>query len=409
MDYTNLVDSQKVKDMFFRGELRNETDFKEATRGMFKSMLQTMLQAEMEEHLGYEKHDYENKKTTNSRNGNSKKSIRTDSFGKIELEIPRDREGEFDSNLIPKHSRVLGGMEDQIISMYSKGMTVRDIESHIYDIYGMKLSPGTVSNITDKVFPLIKEWQQRPLKSVYAFVFLDAIHYNVRQDGAIVNKAAYVVIGINLEGKKDVLGLYVGENESSKYWLGVLNEIKNRGVKDILIVSTDGLPGFKEAIRAVFPMCEIQRCIVHQIRNTIKHINNKDIKEFIEDLKGIYKAASEEIAMNNLIAMKDKWGKKYRIALKSWEENWDTLSTFFKYPEEIRKIMYTTNIIESLNRQYRKVTKSKCIYPTDDSLMKSLYLATIDVEKKWTAKIQNWGYVLGQLDVRFGERVSKYL
>ncbi len=409
MDYTNLVDSQKVKDMFFRGELRSEADFKEATRGMFKSMLQTMLQAEMEEHLGYEKHDYENKKTTNSRNGNSKKFIRTDSFGKVELEIPRDREGEFDSNLIPKHSRVLGGMENQIISMYSKGMTVRDIESHIHDIYGMKLSPGTVSNITDKVFPLIKEWQERPLKSVYAFVFLDAIHYNVRQDGAIVNKAAYVVIGINLEGKKDVLGLYVGENESSKYWLGVLNEIKNRGVKDILIVSTDGLPGFKEAIRAVFPMCEIQRCIVHQIRNTIKHINNKDIKEFIEDLKGIYKAASEEIAMNNLIAMKAKWGKKYRIALKSWEENWDTLSTFFKYPEEIRKIMYTTNIIESLNRQYRKVTKSKCIYPTDDSLMKSLYLATVDVEKKWTAKIQNWGYVLGQLDVRFGERVSKYL
>jgi len=363
----------------------------------------------MEEHLGYEKHDYDNKNTDNSRNGSTKKTIKTGSIGKVEIEIPRDREGEFEPKIIPKHSRILEGLEDKIISMYSKGMSVRDIEMHIEDIYGMKLSPGTVSNITDRVFPLIKAWQTRPLEKVYAFIFLDAIHYNVRQDGAIVSKAAYVVIGIDIKGKKDVLGLYIGENESSKYWLTVLNELKNRGVKDLLICSTDGLPGFKEAIRAVFPKCEIQRCIIHQIRNTFKYLDSKNAKEFMNDLKTIYKAVNEEAAMENLIKMKEKWGKKYAQALKSWENNWDTLSTFFKYPEEIRKIMYTTNIIESLNRQYRKVTKSKSIYPTDDSLLKSLYLSTEDITKKWTMRVQNWNFILGQLEVRFAERITEYL
>jgi transposase-like protein len=256
---------------------------------------------------------------------------------------------------------------------------------------------------------MIKEWQNRPLKPVYAFIFLDAIHYNVRQDGAIVNKAAYVVMGIDLNGLKDVLGLYIGENESAKYWLTVLNEIKNRGVKDLLICSTDGLTGFKEAVRAAFPKCEIQRCIIHQIRNTFKYLDNKNAKEFMNDLKLVYKASNEEQALENLLKMKEKWGKKYALALKSWEENWDTLSTFFKYPEEIRKIMYTTNIIESLNRQYRKVTKSKSIYPTDDSLLKSLYLATADVVKKWTMRVQNWNYILGQLEVMFAERIKEYL
>lgn len=409
MTYANLVDGKKIREMYFSGELRNQEDFKEATKGMFKSMLQVMLEAEMEEELGYKKHDYENKTTTNSRNGSSKKSVKTDSFGKVDLSIPRDREGVFESELIPKHSRVLEGFEDKIISMYSKGMTVRDIEDHIYDIYGMKLSPGTISNITDKVFPMVKAWQTRPLEAVYAFLFLDAIHYNVRHEGAIVNKAAYVVVGIDLMGKKDVLGLYVGENESSKYWLSVLNEIKNRGVKDLLICSTDGLPGFKEAIRAVFPKCEIQRCIIHQIRNTFKYLDHKHAKEFMADLKTIYRASGEEAALENLMQMKEKWSKKYGHALKSWEENWDTLSTFFKYPDEIRRIMYTTNIVESLNRQYRKVTKSKSIYPTDDSLLKSLYLSTTDIVKKWTMRIQNWNYVLGQLEVRFGERVQNYL
>jgi len=409
MDCTNLIDETKIRELFFNGHLRDEESFKLATQHMFKNMLETIVQAGMEEDLGYQKHDYSNKTIANSRNGSSKKSIKTDNFGKVELAIPRDREGEFESTLVPKYSRVLGGLEDRILSLYSRGLTVRDIEGHLKELYGVELSPSTISNITEKIFPLIKEWQQRPLPPVYSFMFLDAIHYNVRQDSAVVNKAAYVAIGITLEGKKEVLGLYIGENESSKYWLGVLNEIKNRGVKDVLIVSTDGLTGFKEAIQAVFPMCEIQRCVIHQIRNSIKHLNYKDTKEFLGDLKGVYKAASEEIGMNNLLEMKDKWGNKYKIALKSWEDNWDTVSTFYKYPEEIRRIMYTTNIIESLNRQYRKVTKSKSIFPTDNSLLKSLYLATVEVEKRWTSKMKDWNYILGQLVARFGDRITKYL
>jgi len=263
-------------------------------------------------------------------------------------------------------------------------MTQRDIESHLNEIYGIEMSHSSICSIIEKITPVIKEWQSRPLKTTYSFVFLDAIHYNVRSEGIIVNKAVYVVVGVDLSGYKEVIGLYIGENESSKYWLTVLNDMKNRGLKDILIVSTDGLNGFKEAIKAAYPQAEIQRCIVRQIRNSLRFVSYKDIKVFVADLKTIYTASNEEAALEKLIDFKEKWGKKYATAIRSWEDNWDTLSTFFKYDENIRKIMYTTNIIESLHRQYRKTTKSKSIFPNDDALLKSLFLATRDIEKKWT-------------------------
>jgi len=365
-----------------------------------------MLDGELDNHLGYEKHDYCNKDTSNSRNGSYKRSIKS-SFGDVVLNMPRDRESSFEAELLPKYQNEISKeIEAKIISMYSHGMTTRDISDHINDIYGMSLSAQTVSNITDQVIDLAKEWQSRPLESIYPFIFMDGIQYSVRTSGKVIKRTCYVVIGINLEGKKDILGIYVGENESSKFWLYVLTDMKNRGVQDIFIASVDGLIGFPDAIRSVFPNTEIQRCVVHQIRASVRYVPYYDRKEFVRDLKNIYTSTNHESGFTALENMKNKWYDKYPVALNSWYENWNELSTLFSYSPEIRKIMYTTNMIESVNRQFRKVTRSKTIFPTDDSLLKMLYLSQVQITKKWTMPIRNWNIILGQLQIRFEDRLK---
>jgi putative transposase len=325
------------------------------------------------------------------------------------MDIPRDRNSEFEPKIVPKYQRNISGIEDKIIALYARGMSTRDIHDQVKDIYGIEVSAEMVSKITEKIVPEIKEWQSRPLETVYSFVFMDAIHYKIRDNGQIVNKAAYVVLGINMDGYKDVLGIWIGENETSKFWLGVLNELKNRNVQDVLIFSVDGLTGLKEAIEAVYPKAYIQRCIIHQLRNSFKYVSYKHLKEFSKDFKAVYKAPSEEAALEALYEVKDKWANQYPYALKSWETNWDVLSTFFKYPDEIRKIIYTTNIIEGLHRQFRKVTKSKSVFPSDAALEKMLYLATKNIMTKWTQRYRNWDMVLNQLLIMFPDQLEQYI
>jgi len=385
--------------------VKNTKDIQDMLKDLFASTIQEMLEAELEDHLGYERYDNQNKSTSNSRNGYRSKRVKSD-FGEVKLNIPRDRNGNFQPRVIQNYENDISGIEDQVIGMYSKGMSTRDISSHLKSIYGVDISHTLVSKITDRVLPLANEWQNRPLDSIYPIVFMDAVHYKVRIDGRIINKAAYAAIGINLEGTKEVLGIWVGENESSKYWLKVLTEIRNRGVKDILIASVDGLSGFSEAIKAVFPDTEIQRCIVHQIRNTLGYVSYKHRKEFAKDLKNVYTALNEEVALNELTLLEEKWNDKYEIALRSWRNNWNELSTYFKYPQEIRTLIYTTNSMESYNRQLRKVTKSKSVFPSDNSLHKSLYLATIDISDKWTQKVRNWSQILAHLSIYFEERIT---
>jgi len=386
--------------------IKDTDDIKNMLKDLMGSTIQRMLNSELDDELGYEKYDVKNKETDNSRNGYSKKAVRSE-YGEIELDIPRDRNGEFEPQIVKKNQTEIKGIEGQIISMYAKGMSNRDIETHLQELYGIEVSPTLISRITDRILPEIKEWQSRMLRSVYPIVFMDAIHYSVRKDGIVVKKAVYIAIGIDMEGQKDILGMWIGEAESSKFWLSIMNEIKNRGVRDILIASVDGLNGFSEAIRAVFPMTEIQRCIVHQIRNSTKFISYKDLKSFTADLKPIYKAATEALALQELDAFESKWGTKYPNAVRSWRNNWEELSAFFKYPQEIRKIIYTTNAIENFNRQLRKVTKTKSAYPSDDALIKALYLAVRDITKKWSGRIQGWCTILDQLMIYFDGRISE--
>ena len=380
-------------------------DVQEMLKDLLGDTLQGMLEAEMDQKLGYSKYDYQNKETDDSRNGYSKKTV-TSSLGEIDLDIPRDRKGEFEPQVVKKNQTDISNIEDQILSMYAKGMTTRDISAHLKSVYGVDASAEMISHMTDRILPVAKEWQNRPLEKKYAIVFMDAVHFHVRQDNQTVKKAVYVAIGIRLNGRKEVLGMWIGGNESAKYWLGVLNEIKNRGVEDIMIVSVDGLTGFGDAIGAVFPRAEIQRCIVHQVRYSTKFVNYKDLKPFVKDLKEVYQAATEELALENLDRFEDKWGKKYPSSVASWRNNWTQLSTYFKYPPEIRKIIYTTNSIENFNRQLRKVTKSRTIFPTDDALFKILYLAMCDITEKWTGAGWNWGQTLDQLCIYFGDRIS---
>ena len=371
--------------------------------------LETMLNSELEEELGYSKYDYKNKQTENSRNGYSKKNILT-SNGEIELNIPRDRAGEYEPQIIEKHqTRLSGDIEEKIISMYAKGMTQNDISSHIQDMYGFEVSDSVVSRITDKILPIAKEWQMRPLERIYAIMFLDAIHYNVRQEGRVVKKAVYIAIGITLEGIKDVMGLWIGENESAKYWLSVLNELKTRGIEDILIACTDNLTGFADAISAVYPKADLQHCIIHQIRNSTKYVSYKDIKALMADLKKVYRATTEQQASDNLEDFREKWSGKYPKIYESWKRNWGNLSTYFAYPPEIRKIIYTTNQIENFNRQLRKVSKAKSIFPNDDSLFKILYLATCDITRKWTGKRLDWNPIRMQLAIYYEGRIPEYV
>ena len=397
-------ENKLIKELIDQYGVKTTDDIKDMLKELLGETIQTMLEGEMEEELGYSKYNYDEKNTENSRNGYSPKSVRSE-YGEIELNIPRDRHNEFEPKIIPKYQREITGIEGQIVALYAKGMSNRDIEDHLKNIYGIEVSATMISKITDKIIPEIKEWQTRQLEEVYPIVFMDAIHYSVRQDGIVIKKAVYILIGINLRGEKEVLGFWIGENESSKFWLNILNEIGNRGVKDILIISVDNLKGFSEAIKSSYPKAEIQKCIVHQIRNSIKYVASKDLKEFTKDLKTVYKAVTLEQASNNLLQLEEKWGKKYKAGIKSWNDNWEELTTYFKYPQEVRRLIYTTNSIENFNRQLRKYTKTKSSYPTDDSLSKSIYLSIKEITKKWTGKIQNWGQINSQLSIYFEGRI----
>ena len=384
--------------------IKDTNDIKDMLKDLLSGTIQTMLETEIENELEYVKHSMKDKTTSNARNGHSKKTVRSE-YGNLDLDIPRDRNAEFEPQIIPKYQREITGIEGQILSLYAKGMSNRDIEDHLNNLYGIDVSPSMISKITDKIIPEIREWQSRQLEDVYPIVFMDAIHYSVRKDGVVVKKAVYLAIGIDKEGKKEVLGFWIGENESSKYWLNVLNELKNRGVQDILIMSVDNLKGFSEAISSVFPKTEIQKCVVHQIRNSIRYISYKDTREFTSDLKEMYNAPTLEQAEFKLDELEEKWGKKYMAVINSWRSNWNELTTYFKYDTKIRKLIYTTNPIESLNRQLRKYTKTKSLYPTDEALMKSVYLSLKEATKKWTGRIPGWGEIYSQLSIYFEGRI----
>lgn len=385
-------------------ELRTMSDVTNFAKELVAPTLQKMLEGELESHLGYAKHHPSGFKTGNSRNGYSKKTIKGN-FGESEIKIPRDRNGDFEPIVVKKHEIMESDVEEKIISMYAKGMTTRDINGHMKDIYGINISADMVSSITDKVIPFVQEWQNRPLAKLYPIVYLDGVHFKVREAGKIVSKCAYISLGIREDGLKEILGIWVGENEGAKFWMGVLNEMKNRGVEDILIVCIDGLSGFSEAIKGVFPEAEIQQCIVHQIRNTTKYIPHKDKKKFCADLRTIYTAPTEEAGFEALKEVKEKW-PQYAPYLESWNRKWDELSTFFIYPPEIRRIIYTTNTIESLNRQFKKVTKTTSIFPHDTALKKLLWLAQRDISKKWDKPIPNWGKILPQFAVFFPNKIN---
>lgn len=403
-----LWTKEQLRSFIKENNLKTADDAQQALKELFKDTIQEMLEAELETDLGYSKSEKTGTSEQNRRNGHSTKTVRSE-YGEMDLTVPRDRVGTFEPMVVKKHQKNVTGIEDQILSLYAKGVSTREIQDHLQNLYGIDVSPTLISNVTAKIMPMVKEWQNRPLQGVYAIVFLDAIHFKVRQDGMIQNKAAYMAIGVDMDGNKDVLGMWIGETESSKFWLSVLNELKNRGVQDILIICVDNLTGFSEAIGASFPDTEIQKCIVHQVRNSVRYVSYKDLKKVTADLKPIYQAASEDLGREQLQVFSEKWGTKYPLIAKSWERNWVELSTFFKYPPEIRKIIYTTNMIESYHRQLRKVTKGKSIFPNDEALLKSLYLATQDVLRKWTGRIHNWGQILLQLSVFFPERVNNSL
>ena len=397
----------KIRELLQMSGISSMEEIQDLFKETIAEFMENGLEAELDEELGYSKYDYKNKDTDNSRNGHSSKTLRT-SMGEVEISVPRDRKGEFEPKVLKKNQTSISqDIEEKILSMYAKGMTTSDIETHIQDIYGVEVSDTTVSRITDKILPIAKEWQQRPLEEIYAVVFLDAIHYHVRSEGQIVKKAVYIAIGIDLDGKKDVLGMWVGENESAKFWATVLNGLKNRGVEDIFIACTDNLTGFSAAIEAVFPKTEIQNCIVHQLRNSSKYVSYKDLKALMADLKAVYAAVDESSALDALDAFAEHWDKKYPKISQSWRDNWVLLSTYFKYPQEVRRLIYTTNAIEGFNRQLRKVTKSKSVFPTDDSLLKMLYLAMMDITRKWTGRRQDWSMIHAQLAVFFADRMPE--
>ena len=395
----------KIRELLDMSNITSMDDIQNLFKETIAEFMEDGLETELDDELGYSRYDYCNKNTENSRNGHSSKTLRT-SFGDVEVAVPRDRKGEFEPQLLKKNQTSISqDIEEKILSMYAKGMTTGDIEAHIQNIYGVDVSDTTVSRITDKILPVAKEWQQRPLEAVYAVVFLDAIHYHVRSDGHIVKKAVYIAIGIDLDGHKDVLGMWVGENESAKYWATVLNSLRNRGIEDIFIACTDNLCGFSTAIEAVFPKTEIQNCIIHQIRNSSKYVSYKDLKALMADLKAVYAAVDEDAALMALDTFSEHWDKKYPTISQSWRANWANLSTYFKFPQELRRLIYTTNAIEGFNRQLRKVTKAKSVFPTDESLFKMLYLAMMDITKKWTGRRQDWSMIHAQLAIYFEDRM----
>lgn len=384
-------------------DIKSAKDIEDALKDLLGGTIQEMLESEMDEHLGYQ--EYERSDNPDSRNGKKTKKIRGN-FGETEIEVPQDRDCSFEPKVVKKRQKDISGIEQKIIALYAKGMTTRQISETIEDIYGFEVSDGMVSDITDRLLPQIEDWQKRPLDEVYPIVFIDAVHFSVRDNGQIRKLAAYVILAVSITGHKEVLSIHIGENESAKYWLGVLNELKNRGVKDILVICADGLTGMKEAVSAAFPQTELQRCIVHQVRNTLKYVGEKNKKELANDLKTIYHAPSEDAALEALDRVTEKWEDDYPNAMKSWYKNWDVISPIFKFSADVRKVIYTTNAIESLNSGYRRLNKQRSVFPSDTALLKALYLATHEIAKKWTMPLRNWGKVLGELEIMYPDRLG---
>ena len=390
--------------MMKSGDIKSAFDVEEKLRKSFGKIIKSMLEAEMDKYLGNNKYKHEDNKQDNYRNGYSKKKVKSN-MGEVELEIPRDRKSEFEPVVVPKHSRDISKLETQIIELYGMGNTTRQISEFVENLYGFGVSAEMVSNITDKIIPEMEEWKSRRLEEVYPFVYIDAIHFNVKTNGVIGKNAAYVVLGISKNGIKEVLGIYVGESESSKFWLSVLNDIKNRGVKDILVLSSDGLTGIQESIKVAYPKTEHQTCMVHFVRNTLKYVNHKDKAQFAQDLKAIYTASSEEMGKKIMIDVQEKWKEKYPVVMNRWEENWSIICPFYKFSQRIRKMIYTTNSIESLNSGYRRLNKGRNIYPSVQALNKVLYLATKRITKNWTSKVPEWGECLRELEIMYDGRI----
>ena len=385
-------------------DVKSTKDIQDALKDLLGGTIQEMLESELDDHLGYSKNELTSEPKSNYRNGYKPKHLRTSS-GSLEISVPQDRNSDFEPHIVPKHKRDISEIERKIIAMYGRGLTTREISDQIEELYGFDVSAELVSRITDKVIPHIEDWQARPLSSLYPIVFIDAIMFHVRRDKLVQKTSAYIVLGVNLDGIKEVLSIEIGDTESSKYWLNVFNSLKHRGVKDILVLCADGLSGINGAIEAAFPQTEYQRCIVHMVRNTLKYVSYKDKKAFATDLKSIYHASDEKIGYANMLSVSEKWSQKYPNSMKRWSENWSCICPIFNYSKPVRKALYTTNAIESLNSQYRRINRSRSVFPSDESLKKALYLATINITKKWTSKIHNWGQILGELSVMFEERL----
>ena len=393
---------QIIQQLLQEYDIETAEDIQDALKDLLGGTIKEMMEAEMDEHLGYEKS--ERSDSDDYRNGYKQKQVNS-SYGSITIDVPQDRKSTFEPQVVKKRQKDISDIDKKIISMYAKGMTTRQISDTLMDIYGFEASEGFISDVTDKIMPQIEEWQNRPLAEIYPVLFIDAIHYSVRDNGVIRKLAAYVILGINLEGRKEVLTIEIGENESSKYWLSVLNNLKNRGVQDIMIICADGLTGIKEAIATAFPNTEYQRCIVHQVRNTLKYVSDKDRKPFAADLKTIYHAPTEQKALEARDRVTEKWEEKYPRAMKSWETNWDAISPIFKFSADVRSVIYTTNAIESLNSTYRKLNRQRSVFPSDQALLKALYLATFEATKRWTMPIRNWGKVYGEMAIMYEGRI----
>lgn len=393
-----------IQQLFQEYDIQSAEDIQEALKDLLGGTIKEMMETEMDEHLGYQKSQRSD--SEDYRNGYKRKRVNS-RYGTVDIQVPQDRNSTFEPQVVRKRQKDISSIDQKIISMYAKGMTTRQISETLENIYGFEASEGFISDVTDKILPQIEDWQKRPLSEVYPVLYIDAIHYSVRDNGVIRKLAAYVILGINVDGQKEVLTIQVGDNESAKYWLSVLNELKNRGVKDILILCADGLSGIKEAIAAAYPNTEYQRCIVHQVRNTLKYVADKDRKPFANDLKTIYQAPSEEQALESLERVTKTWSVKYPNSMKSWKQNWDAICPIFKFSMNVRKVIYTTNAIESLNSTYRKLNRQRSVFPSDTALLKALYLATFEATKKWTMPIRNWGQVYGELSIMYEGRLPE--
>ena len=372
---------------------------------LFAKTMEQMLEAELSDHLGYEPYESKGRNTGNSRNGRYGKKVRSSS-GDVEIQVPRDRNGSFEPKIVPKYGSNTNELEEKILGLYARGVSTRDIQDTLNELYGVDVSPSLISKVTDKVWEAVGDWQNRPLEAIYPIIYLDAIHMKLRQEGKVKNTAVHLVLAVDLNGHRDVLGHWVSDGaEGANYWLSVISDLQNRGVQDIFIATTDGLTGFSDAIHAVFPQTEVQRCIVHQIRNSLRYVSWKDRKAFVTDLKTVYKAANRETAETQLLHLAEKWNDKYAFAVRSWENNWDELSTFFNYPAEIRRLIYTNNAIEGYNRQLRKVTKNKAVFPTAQAVRKLLYLANVNITRKWSMPLVHWPSILNQLAICFQDRL----